>query len=104
MAQMAELTRGVMMLQQTEQWHFLTDAPMHALRKPPVNFEGCMAASQCIGPIDVPNPADAWQVTVAAKKKAFTKTYNVSLTSKKDILKASITFYYFIDCVKCFGL
>ena len=71
MAQKAELTRGVMTLQQTEQWHFLTDAPLHALRKPLVNFPGCTTASQCVGPIDVPNPAEAWQVTVAAKKKVY---------------------------------
>ena len=68
MAAKAELTRGVITLQQTEQWHILTDQPMRALRKPLVNFEGCTTASQCIGSIDVPNPADCWQVTMGAKK------------------------------------
>ena len=67
----ADLTRGVMTLQQTEQWHFITAEPMKALRKPLVNFPDCTTASQCIGPIDVPNPEDAWKVTVAAKKKIY---------------------------------
>ena len=69
MAAKAELTRGVMTLQQTEQWHFLTLEPMTALRKPLVNFPGCTTASQCIGPIDMPNLEEGWQLTVEAKKK-----------------------------------
>ena len=68
MAAKAELTRGVMTLQQTEQWHFLTLEPMTALRKPLVNFPVCTTASQCIGPIDMPNPEAGWQLTVKAKK------------------------------------
>ena len=61
MAAKAELTRGVMTLQQTEQWHFLTLEPMTALRKPLVNFPDCTTASQCIGPIDMPNPEESWR-------------------------------------------
>ena len=68
MAAKAELTRGVMTLQQTEQWHFLTLEPMTALRKPLVNFPDCTTASQCIGPIDMPNLEEGWQLTVEAKK------------------------------------
>ena len=71
MAAKAELTRGVMTVQQTEQWHFLTHEPMKGLRKPLINFPDCTTASQCIGPIDVPNPEDTWQVTVAAKKLVY---------------------------------
>ena len=64
-----DLTRGVMTLPQTEMWHFITAEPMHALRKPLIHFPKSTTASQCIGPIDVPLPQDAWQVTVAAKKR-----------------------------------
>ena len=66
MAAKAELTRGVMTVHQTEPWPFRTLEPMKALRKPLVHFPDCTTASQCIGPIDVPNPAGVWQLTVAA--------------------------------------
>ena len=73
MAAKAELTRGVMTLQQTEQWHFRTLEPMTALRKPLVNFPDCTTASQCIGPIDMPNPEEGWQLTVEAKKGVWSR-------------------------------
>ena len=69
MAAQAELTRGVMTVHQTEQWHFLTLEPMKALRQPLVHFPDCTTASQCIGPIDMPNLEEGWQLTVEAKKR-----------------------------------
>ena len=76
MAAKAELTRGVMTLQQTEQWHFLTLEPMTALRKPLVNFPGCTTASQCIGPIDMPNLEEGWQLTVEANKSVWSRWFD----------------------------
>jgi hypothetical protein len=70
-ARKAEICRGVMTLHQTEQWSFITKEAMRALRKPLVNFKGCTTASQCIGPIDLPDGKDVWQLTVGVKKKIY---------------------------------
>ena len=67
----AELVRGVMTLRQTEHWFFVTRSTMQCLRKPLVNFPKCTTASQCIGPVDLPNPDDkttSWHLTFGAKK------------------------------------
>ena len=70
-ARKAEICRGVMTLHQTEQWSFITKEAMRALRKPLVNFKSCTTASQCIGPIDLPDSKDVWQLTVGVKKKIY---------------------------------
>ena len=70
-ARKAEICRGIMTLHQTEQWSFVTKDAMKALRKPLVNFKNCTTASQCIGPIDLPDSKDVWQLTVGVKKQIY---------------------------------
>ena len=68
------LIRGVMTLRQTEHWLFVTRSTMQCLRKPLVRFPKCTTASQCIGPVDLPNPDDkttSWHLTFGAKKKIY---------------------------------
>ena len=71
LARKAEAVRGVMTLHQTEQWFFVTSHAMQANRKALVNFPACTTASQCIGPIDVPDPTKGWHLTVRAKRKIY---------------------------------
>ena len=71
LARKAEAVRGVMTLHQTEQWFFVTSQTMQANRKALVNFPNCTTASQCIGPIDVPDPTKGWHLTVRAKRKIY---------------------------------
>ena len=66
-----ELARGVMTLNQTEQWMFITKEPMRALSKATINFPKCSTAGQCLGPIDLPENGDVWQLTHGVKKKIF---------------------------------
>ena len=66
-----ELARGVMTLNQTEQWMFITKEPMRALSKATINFPKCSTAGQCLVPIDLPENGDVWQLTHGVKKKIF---------------------------------
>ena len=73
MERRADLTRGVMTLPQSEMWHFVSTFGdyMRALRKAQVHFPKSSTAAQCIGPVDVLQVEDAWQLTVGAQKRIY---------------------------------